>query len=304
MRGKVGALIELGAGFNPILTGRENIYNNAAVIGFSKKEVDAKLDSIIEFAELREFIDMPVQNYSSGMKVRLGFAVAAQMEPDILIIDEVLAVGDLGFRVKCINRINELMKKTAVIFVSHAMTQVSAICNRLILMDRGTIKFEGNDIGKGIEQYYLKFNSGEQQVISNGLAELVEVELPPTHSHESDMPVLDSGSVLNVRLKLKVDQRVKQISVRIGIFNLEYRLLAEADSLNERKLFANNPDGIVHIHAAIKGLHLRQGRYSVHVHVTDAESGEKLLRQSDVAVFVMKSNISVGADFLLPAEWS
>ena len=266
--------------------------------------MDAKLDSIIEFAELREFIDMPVQNYSSGMKVRLGFAVAAQMEPDILIIDEVLAVGDLGFRVKCINRINELMKKTAVIFVSHAMTQVSAICNRLILMDRGTIKFEGNDIGKGIEQYYLKFNSGEQQVISNGLAELVEVELPTTLSHESDMPVLDSGSLLNVRLKLKIDQRVKQISIRIGIFNLEYRLLAEADSLNERRLFANNSDGIVHINSAIKGVHLRQGRYSVHVHVTDAETGEKLLRQSDVAVFVMKSNISVGADLLLPAEWS
>src|SRR5690606_25354017 len=97
MRGKVGALIELGAGFNPILSGRENIYNNAAVLGFSKKEVDQKIQSIIDFSEIEDFIDMPVQNYSSGMKVRLGFAVAAHLEPDILIIDEVLAVGDLGF---------------------------------------------------------------------------------------------------------------------------------------------------------------------------------------------------------------
>jgi lipopolysaccharide transport system ATP-binding protein len=97
MHGKVGALIELGAGFNPILTGRENIYNNAAVIGFSKKEIDAKFDEIVAFSEIEEFLDMPVQNYSSGMKVRLGFAIAAQMEPDVLIIDEVLAVGDLGF---------------------------------------------------------------------------------------------------------------------------------------------------------------------------------------------------------------
>ena len=97
MQGRIGALIELGAGFNPILTGRENIYNNGAVLGFSKKEIDEKFDAIVDFAEIDEFIDTPVQNYSSGMKVRLGFAVAAQMEPDVLIIDEVLAVGDIGF---------------------------------------------------------------------------------------------------------------------------------------------------------------------------------------------------------------
>ena len=95
IKGRVGALIELGAGFNPILTGRENVYNNGAILGFSRKEINEKLDEIIDFAEIREFIDMPVQNYSSGMKVRLGFAIAAQMEPDVLIIDEVLAVGDL-----------------------------------------------------------------------------------------------------------------------------------------------------------------------------------------------------------------
>jgi len=101
MRGRVGALIELGAGFNPILSGRENIYVNGSVLGLAKEEIDQKLDEIIEFSELDEFIDSPVQNYSSGMKVRLGFAVAAHMKPDILLIDEVLAVGDIGFRTKC-----------------------------------------------------------------------------------------------------------------------------------------------------------------------------------------------------------
>ena len=119
IRGRVGALIELGAGFNPILSGRENIYNNGAILGFSKKEIDAKVEEIIDFAEIREFIDMPVQNYSSGMKVRLGFAVAAQMEPDVLIIDEVLAVGDLGFVLKCFKQIDTILPKTAIVFVSH-----------------------------------------------------------------------------------------------------------------------------------------------------------------------------------------
>ena len=150
MRGRVGALIELGAGFNPVLTGRENIYNNGAVLGFSKEDIDSKLDDIIEFSELREFIDMPVQNYSSGMKVRLGFAVAAQMEPDILLIDEVLAVGDLGFKLKCFKTIDEILPNTAIIFVSHAMPMVSRICSGTILMDKGQIKFQGNDVAKGI----------------------------------------------------------------------------------------------------------------------------------------------------------
>ena len=106
LKGKVGALIELGAGFNPILSGRENIYNNGAILGFTRKEINEKIEEIIDFAEIREFIDMPVQNYSSGMKVRLGFAVAAQMQPDVLMIDEVLAVGDLGFVLKCFKTID------------------------------------------------------------------------------------------------------------------------------------------------------------------------------------------------------
>ena len=125
IKGRVGALIELGAGFNPILSGRENIYNNGAVLGFSKKEIDEKIEQIIDFSEIREFIDMPVQNYSSGMKVRLGFAVAAQMEPDVLIIDEVLAVGDLGFVLKCFKKIDAILPNTAVIFVSHSMPMIS-----------------------------------------------------------------------------------------------------------------------------------------------------------------------------------
>ncbi|HSF88438.1 MAG TPA: ABC transporter ATP-binding protein, partial [Saprospiraceae bacterium] len=112
MRGKIGALIELSAGFNPLLSGRENVYVNGQLLGFSKKEIDQKFKTIIDFAEIGEFIDSPVQNYSSGMKVRLGFAVAAQMEPDVLLIDEVLAVGDMGFVLKCLNKMDELRTKT------------------------------------------------------------------------------------------------------------------------------------------------------------------------------------------------
>jgi lipopolysaccharide transport system ATP-binding protein len=305
MKGKVGALIELGAGFNPILTGRENIYNNAAVIGFTKKEIDAKFNSIVEFSEIGEFLDMPVQNYSSGMKVRLGFAIAAQMEPDILIIDEVLAVGDLGFRIKCINRINELLNNTALVFVSHAMTQVSAVCTQLILMNKGQIEYSGMDMGAGIEKYFLKFDNSEQQIISSKNIFLKKVVLSCDHPEFiNDNLLLNSGETLTVDFELEVDKLIKNLKFRIGIFNIEYRLLAEVDSDQVNFTTKNTEDGIVKVSVQISHLYLRYGKYNIHLHVTDVDSNEKILRQSDIAAFCIKQTLSVGADFLLPGKWA
>lgn len=145
VRGRVGALIELGAGFNPILTGRENIYVNAAVLGMSRKYVDKIIDDIIDFGEIEEFIDSPVQSYSSGMKVRLGFAIASHLYPDILLVDEVLAVGDVGFRRKCMDHMQRLLRDnaTTIVFVSHDMRHVDQICDRAILLGRGEIHHDG-----------------------------------------------------------------------------------------------------------------------------------------------------------------
>jgi lipopolysaccharide transport system ATP-binding protein len=144
LRGRVGALIALGAGFNPILTGRENIYINAAVLGMRKDEVDARIDEIIAFSEIGEFIDTPVRNYSSGMSVRLGFSVAALLiKPDILFLDEVLAVGDIGFTIKCLNTVRSLASEAAVVLVTHSMVHVAAFCTRAIVMDHGRVTLDG-----------------------------------------------------------------------------------------------------------------------------------------------------------------
>jgi lipopolysaccharide transport system ATP-binding protein len=137
IRGRIGALISLGAGFNPVLTGRENIYINSAVLGLSKRETDRNIEQIVDFAELRDFIDMPVQSYSSGMAVRLGFSIATTLEPDVLFLDEVLAVGDAGFRAKCFNRIGKLLDKCAVVFVTHSMHQLYRIADGVVVLDRG-----------------------------------------------------------------------------------------------------------------------------------------------------------------------
>lgn len=146
MHGRVGGLIALGAGFNPILTGRENIYVNASVLGLSKREIDAKINEIIDFAEIGEFIDSPVQNYSSGMAVRLGFAIATALNPDVLLLDEVLAVGDEAFQRKCFERLDDLLKRRdkVLIFVSHNIRQVERICSRGILIEHGHVLVDGS----------------------------------------------------------------------------------------------------------------------------------------------------------------
>ncbi|MBI1942436.1 MAG: ABC transporter ATP-binding protein [Betaproteobacteria bacterium] len=148
IRGRVGALIALGAGFNPLLTGRENIYVSGMVLGHTRREIDALVDEIIDFSGLQEFIDMPVQNYSSGMYVRLGFAVAVQMQPDIMLVDEVLAVGDSAFQRKCYDRIYRMQARgTSFVVVSHNPYQIERLCQKATVLNRGRLSplLDGKD---------------------------------------------------------------------------------------------------------------------------------------------------------------
>ena len=137
-RGRVGALVEIGAGFHPLLTGRENIYVYGQILGMTKSEVSRRFDAIVDYADIGDFLDTPVKHYSSGMYVRLGFAVAIHAEPDILLIDEVLAVGDVAFRAKCMSSISEILKKTGVIFVSHSMAQIESLCSTVLWLNKGS----------------------------------------------------------------------------------------------------------------------------------------------------------------------
>ena len=152
-RGKIVPLLELGAGFSPDLSGYENIFLNASILGFSKSEIESNLKNIIEFAELGENLYQPVKNYSSGMLVRLGFSVAAHVNADILLFDEILAVGDAGFQKKCLNKIEELSKlQKTIILVTHSVDQVVKFCNRCIVFDRDGVIFDGNP-EVGVQKY-------------------------------------------------------------------------------------------------------------------------------------------------------
>ncbi len=156
--GTVGALIEAGAGFHPYLTGKENIYLNGAILGMTKKQIDRKFDEIVEFSEVEEFLNMPVKNYSSGMYVRLGFSIAAHLGTDILLIDEILAVGDTKFQQKCLAKIKELQHKgTTIIFVSHDREKLLKVCTRAVLLEKGMVKLMG-ETPKVLTYYFDKQN--------------------------------------------------------------------------------------------------------------------------------------------------
>lgn len=195
--GRMQALIALGAGFNPVLTGRENIYVNAAVLGIPRAEVDRRFESIVEFSGVGEFIDAPVQSYSSGMSVRLGFAVAAHMNPDVLLVDEVLAVGDYGFQSKCYNKIGELKGRgTGIILVSHNMHTISTFADRVLLLNRGRGELFAH-VPEGVKAYTAFFAAadgadGVEKVLSgNGSILFSEVRIREQALRPADSFILE-----------------------------------------------------------------------------------------------------------------
>lgn len=155
VRGRVGSLLEVGTGFHPELTGRENVFVNGAILGMRRGDIARKFDEIIAFADIGQFIDMPVKHYSSGMQMRLAFSVAAHLDPEILLVDEVLAVGDIEFQKKCLGKMNDVSHEgRTVLFVSHQMTQLRRLCGRAVWLDRGEVRFIG-EVGEALRQYEM-----------------------------------------------------------------------------------------------------------------------------------------------------
>ena len=209
MRGRVGALIALGAGFIPILTGRENVYAAGAVLGLTTKEIDAKYDDIVEFAEMEEFMETPVQTYSSGMQVRLGFAVATALKPDVLLLDEVLAVGDAAFRHKCYHRINKLMSSAAVIMVSHSMDYIVQISTQVAMMRRGVAELFDDPI-EGIAAYNDDNTASNVDWRDGGKVEAV---YPPVRKAEVRInnPQVRYGECLTVEVDIECTADVSDV---------------------------------------------------------------------------------------------
>ena len=226
IHGKISSLLEVGTGFHPELTGRENIYLNGTILGMRKMEIDRKFSEIVEFSGVEKFLDTPVKRYSVGMKIRLGFSVAAFLEPDILVIDEVLAVGDSDFQKKCLNKMETVGKHgRTVLFVSHNMQMISRLCSRAILLEKGQIRDDG-PADKVVASY-----------LTSGMAGFSE----RTWKNKEEAPGGDVACLLAVRVKDENGQVLQSFDIRepIGIemeyevFKSDYLLLPHYNIFNE-----------------------------------------------------------------------
>ncbi len=225
--GRISSMLEVGTGFHGEMTGRENVYLNGAILGMTKAEIDAKMEQIIDFSEVREFIDTPVKRYSSGMYVKLAFAVAAHLDSEILIMDEVLAVGDMAFQKKCLDRMRDAATKEGrtVLYVSHNMNTIRQLCDRCVVLDKGQIIFEG-DVEAGIECYM-----GTKQT-STGVVELASLTRAPEFaahtvtleeiwSEDSQNAVYPVGSKMKLRLSYTSSRAVASANLRMMVRSME-----------------------------------------------------------------------------------
>ncbi|MFT4850374.1 MAG: lipopolysaccharide transport system ATP-binding protein [Sediminicola sp.] len=226
--GRIGSLLEVGTGFHPELTGRENIFLNGAILGMTKHEIRSKLDEIIDFSGCERYIDTPVKRYSSGMTVRLGFAVAAHLEPEILVVDEVLAVGDADFQKKAIEKMQDVSRNhgRTVLFVSHNLAAVKLMCSRGIVLDSGCISLEGR-VTSCIEDY-LQLNKSitdyknlEKETDRTGTGDVILSEFNIVNSQGSELSVLTTGEDIILQFKVKVlVSNCKKIDIGFSFHNV------------------------------------------------------------------------------------
>lgn len=263
LKGRVGSLLEVGTGFHPELTGRENIFLNGSMLGMGKQEIKEKFNDIVSFSGIGEFLDTPVKRYSSGMYVRLAFAVAAHLEPDILVIDEVLAVGDMEFQKKCLGKMQEVTNKDGrtVLFVSHNMGAIKQLCTRTILLDDGKIVFTG-DTDEAIK-LYVKNGSQQGKLSSKSFNGTLVSELQFSELFVNGL----SGQEINLSPAEEIDFLVKGISkadilnfrVTFSIFKDDVRLFSLHDTQNPELLSKGNFISQV----SIPSFFLRPGDYTL-----------------------------------------
>lgn len=280
MRGRVSSLLELGAGFHPDMTGRENIYNNAAIYGLTKKEIDARVDDIIAFSELGEFIDQPVRSYSSGMYTRLAFAVSVNVDAEILLVDEILAVGDANFQAKCYDYMRGLKDKgVTIVIVTHSLGTVRSFCDRAIWIHGGEIRAEGES-NPVVDEYLAYMNAQRakaegkpvvQATDSNhyGTGEVAIDACEIVNSKGEITTTLQADERYKIRLKYNVVKPIGEFIFGYSIYDGDQRCIFGIESKNKNlKLKGDKTgNGIIEIDCA--PLNLLTGDYRLQLQITD-----------------------------------
>lgn len=316
--GRIAPLIEVGAGFVPDFTGRENVYLNGAILGMSRKEIDSKFDAIVDFAEMEQFIDTPVKRYSSGMQVKLAFSVATSIESEILVVDEVLAVGDLAFQRKCFDRMEELINQQGrtVLIVSHNIRQIERLCRRTLLLDHGKLNSDGPP-SVVCDEFYALSNAaiakstatksiGRARFESVPEFEMIGIDLLDGKGAKLDQIV--TGSDLTIALHVRCEHAIGEITAGLGVHTTDFFYLTTHSSESYAQTF-DLPAGESTLVCEIRHLPLLPGVYQLRVGISNRAGatilyGENLkqLRIVSPTDAPMPASMRDGM-FLLDATW-
>jgi lipopolysaccharide transport system ATP-binding protein len=268
IRGKVRSLLEVGTGFHPELTGRENTYLSGSILGMSKREIDRKFDEIVAFAEIEKFIETPVKHYSSGMYVRLAFAVAAHLEPEILLVDEVLAVGDIAFQKKCMGKMENVAKGgRTVVLVSHNMAAINSLCSRCVILNVGGIEFDGRT-DKATERYYaesLNMASGSDLTArrrdGSGKARFTSIYIQPFDSVGRPLDIAYPGCDLRISIELKCESNLAHANLALIFYDASGYRLVDANTAQKGEFLTLQPGQTARASFILREVLLRPGKY-------------------------------------------
>jgi ABC-2 type transport system ATP-binding protein len=306
--GQVGSLLELGAGFHHDFTGRDNIYLSASIYGLRKKEVERRFDSIVEFSELERFIDLPVRTYSAGMYMRLGFSIAVNVDADVLLLDEVFAVGDEAFQRKCVNRILEFREQDkTIVFVSHSGPALEHMCDRAILLREGVLEYDG-ETGEAIRRYQ-ELLAGEEDPAEraaglrewgSGEARVTDVGLVGADGDPRD--VFSAGDALALRIGVEAREDIPPPVLTVELRDAAGALLAQSG----RSLGELGWDGAGHaeVRFEVERLPLVEGRFQFNLTLADSAHSHRYHSMEKAAEFSVLRHGESGGFFLLDGEWS
>ncbi|HET7759957.1 MAG TPA: ABC transporter ATP-binding protein [Gaiellaceae bacterium] len=303
VEGRVGSLIEIGAGFHPEFTGVENVYLNAAIYGLKRSYVDEHLDEIIEFAELEQFKDVPVRTYSSGMYMRLGFSVAMHVQPDILLLDEVLAVGDEAFQQKCFGRLGDFRRGGGtIVFVSHDPSAVERLCDRALMLEAGQVLEEG-PAAEVVSAYHRRVVSGPAEAAHRDGAVGTRCRVHEVRAMAGDGTVRDrfvEGEPMALEVWLYAEQELDDASVTVGIRDADGRPVG-SQTLDGVRL---PQERLERLRLNFPGLPMREGRFFVDVGVTTADRDAELaLAERALELSVFGSDAAGSGPIRLGGTW-
>ena len=307
--GAIASLLELGAGFHPDFTGRENVYLSGSIYGLKRREVDALFDGIVAFSELDRFIDFPVRTYSSGMLMRLGFSIAVHVRADVLLLDEVFAVGDEAFQRKCVDRILDFSRQGGTLcFVSHAASAIEHLCDRAVLLQHGRVEYDG-ETEEALRRYQALLAAEEApaevgvELRESGTGEVRVVGLAVEDANGVSRDHFDSGEPVSVRVLLEADVAIPTARLSLELRDLTGALLG-ASQADLAELGWQGTPGIGEVRFAMDRLPLAEGTFQLGVTLVDANGSRRYHRIDRAAQFIVAGSDSSRGPLLFEGAWT